>query len=156
MKVLDVGSGGNPLFSAKDEVVHVDIGRDPHLEVRCDAHYLPFRDKCFRVVHASHVLEHVNYPLTVLKELKSVCCGVVIVKVPNAKNDVSLQSDHIYSWNRLTFECFLRKVFREVQIMETVRVTPYRNKLTRLITKVKFAVLVAFTGRNELTAICIV
>ncbi|MEM2582243.1 MAG: methyltransferase domain-containing protein [Candidatus Caldarchaeum sp.] len=155
MRVLDVGSGGRPLFVGRDEVIHCDVARGEHLEVLCDAHHLPFRDEAFRIVHASHLLEHCDFPLTVLREFRRVCNGVVVVKVPNAEHREHKRTpDHIYSWNPLTFEAILKKVFPEVKVYPTIRVARRENLLTTFIIKVALSMLAALFHHNELTAIC--
>ena len=151
--ILDVGCGGKPLFVKGREVIHVDIGHGEHLEVLCDAHYLPFKDKCFSIVHASHVIEHCRNPLTVIKELKRVTNATVMIKVLNAKCDYASQ-DHFYSWNRKTLENFLKQVFSEVKVYPSVRATPYKKPFLRLLSRAKTFLVIGLFGANELTAIC--
>jgi len=81
--VLDIGSGLNPL--KEENVIHVDINRlSKHLELVCDAYYLPFQNNKFQIVHASHILEHLENPIKVLEEWKRVTKHLIIIKVPNA------------------------------------------------------------------------
>ena len=78
--VLDVGSGGNPhpradvLIDRLSGAEH--RGGDPMLIDRPaiigDATKLPFKDKCFDYVIASHVLEHMPNPEIFLSELQRV------------------------------------------------------------------------------------
>jgi len=153
--ILDVGSGDHPLFVRRDDVVHCDVARGKHLEVLCDAHHLPFRDNAFRIVHASHLLEHCDFPLMVLREFRRVCNGVVVVKVPNARHyGFERTAGHIYSWNFSTFESILKKVFPEVKVYPTIRVTRRDNLLTAFLVKVALSMLAAFFHHNELTAVC--
>jgi len=57
-KILDVGSGPDPLKTPEGRVVTVDI-RDCGADYRCDFRRLPFAAGEFDVVHSSHSLEHV-------------------------------------------------------------------------------------------------
>jgi len=154
--ILDVGSGGSPLWAKWENIVHTDIAKGRHLEVRCDAQYLPFRDKCFRVVHASHVLEHVDYPLKVLYEFRRVCRGLVLVKVPSGANYRidGVSSYHVYSWNRFTFENLLRKVFHHVDVSPSIRWLWVGEFMPSLIRRAFTWIVVSLFGKNELTGVC--
>lgn len=89
--VLDVGAGGNP-FPRSD----VLMDRLTGAEHRCgesmmidrptvfgDASKMPFKDKAFEYVIASHILEHMADPETFLKELQRVGKAGYI-ETPNA------------------------------------------------------------------------
>jgi len=65
---LDVGCG---LHKRGD--VGVDINRESKADIIADAHYLPFREESFNKVSVYAVLEHVDYPQKVLKEINRVC-----------------------------------------------------------------------------------
>jgi antitoxin component of MazEF toxin-antitoxin module len=78
--VLEVGSGGNPYFRAN---VLLDAYEDTQQRhwvplvadrptVLGTVERLPFRDKCFDFVIASHVLEHSSHPEHFLAELQRV------------------------------------------------------------------------------------
>jgi ubiquinone/menaquinone biosynthesis C-methylase UbiE len=78
--VLDVGSGGNPypranvLLDAYEETFeryHSKLVKDRPL-VYGLVENMPFKDKCFDFVIASHVLEHVSDPAAFLSELMRV------------------------------------------------------------------------------------
>ena len=80
--ILDVGCGHNPCKLA-DVVCDLFTASSKHrgkhgLEtlnkpfILCDAQYLPFRNKTFRFVNCTHVLEHVANPCLVFNELKRV------------------------------------------------------------------------------------
>lgn len=75
--VLDIGSGGNPypranvLLDAYEDTVerfHVPLVRDRPI-VYGLAERLPFRDKAFDFIIASHVFEHSQDPVAFLKEI---------------------------------------------------------------------------------------
>jgi len=78
--VLEVGSGGNPYpranvlldgFEASSERIEKKLVRDrPFVFGLCEK--LPFRDKVFDFVIASHVLEHTDDPDSFLSELQRV------------------------------------------------------------------------------------
>ena len=64
---LDVGCG-----RSKRGIVGVDIERYPEVDVVCDAHHLPFHSDVFDGCYAYAVLEHVDEPLKVLREINRV------------------------------------------------------------------------------------
>lgn len=89
--VLEVGSGGNPYFRANVLLDAYEVTRERHWEplitdrptvlgfVEC----LPFKDKVFDFVIASHVLEHSKHPDAFLNELQRVAKAGYI-EVPDA------------------------------------------------------------------------
>lgn len=89
--LLDVGCGERPYKFVHESLVSasygIDIHESPH---QCDisalacAEYIPFRDGAFDTVLCTEVLEHVDNPDTVLKEIYRVLrnCGHLIVSVP--------------------------------------------------------------------------
>lgn len=104
--VLDVGSGNSPHPRA-DVLVEKYLlddsnriwGRKPVLSapvVACDAEALPFRDKTFDYVVASHLLEHVDRPDKVMNELARVGRAGYI-ECPNADYD-KLDSPPYHRW----------------------------------------------------------
>ena len=89
--VLEVGSGGKPYFRANvlldafEDGLH-RYGSELVVDrpfVFGDMENLPFRDKVFDFVIASHVLEHSSYPDRFLKELERVARGGYI-ETPDA------------------------------------------------------------------------
>jgi len=151
--VLDIGSGGNPISSSRYGIVHADIRRCKHVDVRCDAHHLPFRDGCFRILYASHILEHLNHPLLALKEFKRVS-AITMIKVPNARHYAyESPSSHLYSWNADTLRGLLSKVFSRVKIYPSVRKSESRG-FRRVLKNTAIWILVALFRHNELTVIC--
>jgi glycosyltransferase involved in cell wall biosynthesis len=82
-KVLDVGSGHQPNRRANvilerylEETIHRTIQKivipvDKNLVV-ADAHFIPFKDKSFDFVIASHIGEHVDDPIKFCSELQRV------------------------------------------------------------------------------------
>jgi len=84
--ILNVGCGGRP----KDKAcylgdVRIDAKRYSPVTIVMDAHRLGFRDSTFDEIYCFEVLEHVESPMKVLRELKRVLKsdGRVIITVPN-------------------------------------------------------------------------
>jgi ubiquinone/menaquinone biosynthesis C-methylase UbiE len=133
--ILDVGSGTltlhQPLSSRKEGVLHLDIKRGiKPVDIIADTHHLPFRDDAFTLVYASHVLEHTDHPLHVLREWRRVSSRALI-RVPflnkySALNCQSSEYDHLYTWNYWSFRNLLKRVYSEF----TMSIRP--NSLGRL------------------------
>jgi len=109
---LDVGCGGKPTG---------DVNIDLHIQkvsnfIAADAHYLPFRDRVFRLIYCHYVLEHCLYPLKVLEEFKRVSYSHVIIHVPNRQGSEDSSPGHLYSWTPFTLKNLLEKVFPYVEV----------------------------------------
>lgn len=88
---LDIGSGNVPRhgenFVYADRFIEKSYHRgytevvipEGHDFVKCDIHFLPFKDKVFNTVVCSHVLEHINNPEQGKKEINRVGDGYEIV-----------------------------------------------------------------------------
>lgn len=89
--VLEVGSGGNPYPRANVLLDAYEDTRERHWELLIKdrptiisfGENLPFKDKVFDYVIASHVLEHTPYPEKFLEELQRVARGGFI-ETPDA------------------------------------------------------------------------
>lgn len=62
--ILDAGCG-----FAKRGTIGVDLQKTPSVDIICDVHHLPFIDKVFNGCYAYALLEHVDNPQQVLKEI---------------------------------------------------------------------------------------
>jgi len=71
-KVLDIGSGGSSYgdFFPNRLCVDIDVSRGP--DIVADAHNLPFEDNEFEFVLSTEMLEHVQDPFQVEKEMRRV------------------------------------------------------------------------------------
>jgi len=157
--ILDVGCGSQPKG-------HVNTDRVKTLKVsnfiQCDAHFLPFRNKSFEVVYASHLLEHCECPLKVLKELGRVAKYIVYLHVPYGDKHPDDDPTHLYSWTMQSFKNLLSKVFLRVEVYTTERIaykfmaTKYINRslipdlLLLFLRKIRHTLL----WRTQITAIC--
>ena len=118
---LDVGCGGNEEYPYRgSSTVNIDISipnqKLPNF-IRSDAHHIPFRQKIFSNVLASHILEHCTCPVLVIHELLRICDGKLIIKVPhwlspNARRDPS----HLCSFRPRWFNLTLRKYNPKTEI----------------------------------------
>lgn len=160
MKILEVGCGTGlayqlPFESNKYEVIHLDIERGYEcLDVQASATHLPFKDKAFDGLKASHILEHVPDPLSAIREFKRVAHQVIIdVPTLNAYRYHATESqEHIYSWSKSSFKHFLELVFDEVTISEMWihRLTfPIKTQIYR-----HFINLLFRAGHTQLRAVC--
>jgi len=113
MQVLDVGCGSRPQGDVNCDLF---VGRTPHTEqnwiinpkeipnfVRCDAHFLPFRDHSFYQVYSNHLLEHVTDPSQVLCEMVRVAKRKVTFIVPHRMARTSWLKYHQCKMHRRYF-----------------------------------------------------
>ena len=72
---LNLGCGPDSFGDVRLDVDYrTQIGDKSMLNIRGDAHHLPFKDKSFEFVRCYHVLEHVKDPNRVLQEIQRVSC----------------------------------------------------------------------------------
>jgi predicted SAM-dependent methyltransferase len=150
LNILEVGTGQFPVASA----FHTDIIKTSKLDLVCDCQHLPFRNSMFDLVYASHVLEHLPFPMLALKEFKRVG-KTSFLRVPNACNmayrvDHTDGTKHLYSWNNTTFYNLLSTVFDTVDVGQSLRL--FGNE--KIFRKFLVYSLVALSSKNELTAFC--
>jgi hypothetical protein len=70
---LNVGCGPDGWGDVRLDVdFHTQTGVKSLLNIRADAHYLPFVDKAFSHVRCWHVLEHIPLPSIAVSEIKRV------------------------------------------------------------------------------------
>jgi len=101
--VLEVGCGGGALSSEINKEAGLTVGLDlSHTQIRHarsyfgksihfiigDAEKLPFRDHAFTKCFAIEILEHVQNPSQMVKEIHCVLkdCGELLIVVPNDRN----------------------------------------------------------------------
>jgi len=172
--ILDVGCGAFPK-GKRSRDVNVDLFLEPVQAaekedikpkevpnfVLADAHFLPFRDNVFTVVHSSHLLEHLVNPFNALLEFKRVSKAVVYVEVPCGSRTPNDCPYHLYSWDYNTFRNLLKKIFPHVKIYTAERIVHDLRRrriplsligdvLLLLIKKLRYTAL----WRMQLTAIC--
>jgi len=87
--ILDVGCGETKLGT-----IGVDIRKTPAVDLICDAHHLPFVAGVFDGCHAHALLEHVNNPTKVLKEINRVLRNHKWLRVL-VPTDSRLRSDYV-------------------------------------------------------------
>ncbi len=166
--ILDIGSGrtcSSPIVTKYSEVIHIDILKGcHHQEAQATVYALPFLDNTFDVVHLSHVLEHLDFPLYALEEIKRVTKNTVSVRVPNELYtnqilDKIYSEEHLYSWTANTLKNLLEKVFPKVRVktVHTIAKRTETNILRRKLQTLKTYVIALFFYRqieNEIVAEC--
>ncbi len=92
-KILDVGccrGGLRKYINQELDYYGVDVldnNFENYIRIDLNGKMLPFKSKTFDAVNCSDVLEHLFYPLEMLKEIKRVVKddGVVLISLPNDK-----------------------------------------------------------------------
>ena len=159
--VLEVGSGGNPYARANILLDAYEETRERHwVPLKADrpmvlgfVEKLPFKDKSFDFVIASHVLEHSAQPEKFLAELQRVAKAGYI-EVP----DAFMERINPYTDHRLEITCrekklIIKKKPKYVVEHDTVelyedRVKPFLTQ--ELIPKRPFAFHVRYYGKTKL------
>jgi len=148
MLSVDVGCGKHKIGD-----FGVDIDKNSNADLICDVQSLPFRDKVFKFVFCYHVLEHVLHPFNALSELKRVCDGKVIIKVPNKIREFEgCNPYHLYTWNKYTLRQLLSRVFDNFDIYCNVRFNRVRIPFVKRI----LVNVLDYIFLSEITAICVV
>jgi ubiquinone/menaquinone biosynthesis C-methylase UbiE len=127
---LDVGCGNH-----RHGTVGIDLEGKP--DVKCDAHHLPFRKGIFDGCYAHAVLEHVNNPFTVLKEINRVLKPKQWLEIL-VPTDSRLIHDQIRCFVTLRF----RKMWRYREDAKALHKWQYTEiGLRRLCESTRFSVL---------------
>ncbi|MEM3578195.1 MAG: class I SAM-dependent methyltransferase [Candidatus Bathyarchaeia archaeon] len=92
--------------------------------VLADAHYLPFRDRSFDVVKASHVLEHLKNPWKALDEMMRVSSKEITIKFPT-ELDVKPWLFSISSFSSLRMAISTRKRRLHLWLIKPEKVLAY-------------------------------
>jgi SAM-dependent methyltransferase len=159
--VLEVGSGGNPYARANVLLDAYEETKERHwVPLKADrpmvlgfVEKLPFKDKSFDFVIASHVLEHSAHPEQFLAELQRVAKAGYI-EVP----DAFMERINPYTDHRLEITCrddklIIRKKVGHIVEHDTVELYEHRVKpfLTReLIPKRPFAFHVRYYWQDKI------
>ena len=82
--ILDVGCGASPKGDVNVDLYfeypHQNV--KIHMDIRADAHYLPFKKRVFSKVIAFEVLEHLKNPHRAILEFKRVAKHEILLTVP--------------------------------------------------------------------------
>ena len=102
---------------------------DPHIVrnfVICDAQRLPFRTGAFQTVYSRHVIEHVQDPFLMLKEMVRCSTKYVTVICPHRWHTIwhLRRGHHINFLNKKWFcsvaiklHCFIRVIYSEMSVL---------------------------------------
>lgn len=137
-RILDIGSGGDPFPYATilgEKYLEPTNHRTSKFKsfgkpiIICDICYLPFIDKSFDYVVASHVLEHVEDPLMACLELQRVA-NTGFIETP------TLMKDALFSWAKGMHKWYLhfqggRLIFFEYtdRLSEGIRSPAWREMI---------------------------
>ena len=117
MKKLNFGCGNDIKKSNENEKwVNIDVLKLPGVNVvhNLNKFPYPFKDNEFDEVYTSHVLEHLNDLVKVMKELKRICKSEarIIIRVPHFSCGVSYRDPtHKRLFSYFTFEYFTEDCF---------------------------------------------
>lgn len=93
--ILDVGCGNYPKGNVNCDVNKALRKIDNF--VLCDGQFLPFKTGSFEIVYSTHVIEHVDNPCLMTKEL-----------LRTSKNQIIIYTPHIFSYSSRGIPFFRR------------------------------------------------
>lgn len=139
--VLEVGSGGSPYFRSNVLIDAYENTRERHwVSLTADrptiignGENLPFKDKAFDFVIASHVLEHSSDPERFLKELQRVSWAGYIETPDAFMERINPYWDHRLEVTIKDNELLIKKKKDWIQDFEIVEL--YENHAKKLFTK---------------------
>jgi len=112
MKKLNLGCGED----IKKNYVNMDLVKLPGVDVVWNINKTPwpFKDNTFDEIYTSHVLEHVDDLIKIMKEIKRISKNKakIIIRVPHFSCGVSyMDPTHKRVFSYLTFDYFTEKCF---------------------------------------------
>jgi len=125
---LDIGCGKTPKGNVNVDLYQGFEHREKVIIIKADAHHLPFRSNVFDKVISHEVIEHIENPLTLLREMHRVSRDKIMITTPNAfyinkilrlfiRGFYTPNKEHIYLWGPIELETVLIKLgFRDVRI----------------------------------------
>lgn len=148
---LDIGCGGGTKFkpSPRGDIncdIDTPLRKVPNF-VRCDAHFLPFKQDIFERVFLYDVVEHLENPLKALREIYEVLIkgGILELGTPNAiyilkvaravkRGFYSPHENHIATYGSPELKSLLEKAgFEQVNIRYTTYFDEPHKPIERLI-----------------------
>ena len=112
--ILDVGCGWRNCHNLVENALHINIQHSEFVDIICDVQHLPFKNKSFSKSIATHIIEHVDEPIQLIKELIRVTRKTVELLTPhrfslNAKQKANNNFDrHKWSFRPLWFHKVLK------------------------------------------------
>ncbi|MFH8086806.1 MAG: class I SAM-dependent methyltransferase [Candidatus Aenigmatarchaeota archaeon] len=115
-KILEVGCGLKPFKEEKGKVIHLDKIKLPHVEIVHDLDKFPysFKDNEFDMIIASHVLEHVEDLVAVMKEFHRILKkdGILKITVPYFASPTGfMDPTHKHFFTLKTFDYWDKRTF---------------------------------------------
>jgi len=101
--------------------------------VSCDAQHLPFKDEAFDWVYSSHVIEHVDNPFAMLREMVRVARIRVTVRCPHRLGERFFLKQSPYHVNFFGAAWF-GKAFRKLNCISIVDIINYISFPNKFIT----------------------
>lgn len=134
-RVLDVGSGGSSYHRFFPNRLTLDKDPDRQPEIVADAGQLPFNDGEFKVILCTEVLEHVEDPFKVERELRRVIArgGKLILTTRFVYPLHDTPNDY---WRFTKYG--LQKIFTEWEILELSSETESFSTVAALLQRLSF------------------
>jgi len=159
-KVLDYGCGDGVLTYMLDKKgacaygvdisnIPLNLARNIHQLKGCNSKFskstnykTPFEDNFFHAVICSDVIEHVQYPEIILKEIYRILKknGIAIISTPIRFTEYPLDKMHVVEWFQQEFADLICQIFSEVRFSVSHPLFWFelitRNNLFRIIVNI--------------------
>lgn len=112
MTSLNIGCGQDPWGDVRVDMAFTFITWQIKPTLLADASYLPFKDGCFEIVKASHILEHLKNPFSAIDEMRRVGTKKIMLVFPTRRDVFPWIYSHIFpvpTFSVLKFAYLTRK-----------------------------------------------
>lgn len=134
---LDVGCGPHPRGDVNCDL-YIKLRGEGVIEpkhipnfVLCDGQFLPFKEDVFDVVYCFHVIEHVENPFLLLRELIRVSKDKVLLKCPHRYSPSAKHPYHLHYFSQKRIARALEKMNVGYEIQS--RMAPFPHKYLPII-----------------------
>lgn len=137
--LINIGSKSRSLG---DKAIYLDIQPGPHVDVVCDIHALPFKDKVIGGIVATAILEYVHSPIKAVAECYRVLSvgGGIYVSIPFMQGYHADPND----FQRYT-HVGIRKLFSDFEILEVVKTRGIGSTMAKILAEF-FSIMFCFNN----------
>lgn len=138
LRKFNLGSGAFPKEGFVNLDYRDDVGADVVHDINASPR-LPFEDNSFDVVEADHVLEHINSPFSVIRELHRITAdgGTISIRVPHFSRGFS-HPEHEHGFDvslPLYFNPAFKGGYEGIDLkLESMRLTWFAQRYLKKIT----------------------
>ncbi|MBU1173401.1 MAG: class I SAM-dependent methyltransferase [Proteobacteria bacterium] len=103
-----------------DVNIDLDLSRRRGIFILADAQFLPFKNNCFNMIRATHVIEHLQNPLQFINDAYRVTKDQLLIICPHKYALKAKYNGHLWGFNVRWFE----------KALQTLGIHSYRIRTT--------------------------